>query len=52
MLARHLYSRPEGDPAMYELWESLTHKLEKTGHGWKIASFKADVCWEQNPPPA
>jgi SnoaL-like domain len=52
MLARHIYSRPDGTPVVYELWERLTHKLVRTGVGWKITMFKADVCWEQNPPPA
>jgi ketosteroid isomerase-like protein len=49
--ARHVYSNPQGGPLVYELWERLTHKLEKTANGWKISSFKADVCWEQNRPP-
>jgi len=52
MLARHIYSTPEGDPVVYELWERLTHKLEKTPNGWRILLFKADVCWEHNRPPA
>ena len=52
MLARHLYSQPDGNPVVYELWERLTHKLVKTPAGWKICMFKAVVCWEQNPPPA
>ena len=52
MLARHIYSAREGNPVVYELWERLTHKLEKTANGWKISLFKADVCWEHNPPQA
>jgi hypothetical protein len=52
MLARHVYSKPEGNPVVYELWERLTHKLVNTTAGGKISLFKADVCWEQNPPPA
>jgi SnoaL-like domain len=49
---RHVYSQPDGTPIVYELWERLTHTLAKTAQGWKIGGFKADVCWEQNPPPA
>ena len=52
MCARHIYPNLQGHSEVYELWERLTHKLKKTGNGWKIFSFKADVCWEQNPPPA
>jgi hypothetical protein len=51
MLARHLYSKADGDPVVYELWEPLTHKLVKTASIWKISMFKADVCWEWNSPP-
>jgi hypothetical protein len=52
MSARHVYSNSEGHPIVYELWERLTHKLEKTANGWKISAFKADVCWEHHPPRA
>ena len=52
MLARHVYLGPDASPIIYELWERLTHSLVKAGDGWKISGFKADVCWQQNPPPA
>jgi ketosteroid isomerase-like protein len=52
MLARHVYLNSHDDAVVYELWERLTHRLEKTPDGWKISGFKADVSWERNPPPA